>query len=94
MNSGRGEGEAKGVGAGVEMGAAEDVKVMTDSESGEVGEAVMVGAAGKRGKRSPGGGGGVEEERADDGWIGGEEAEDVARGEAEEAAERNDGGVG
>lgn len=44
MNSGGGEGEAEGIGSGVEVGAAEDIEVMTDSDGGEVGEAVEVRA--------------------------------------------------
>lgn len=67
--------------------------MMTESNCDKVREAIEVWAAGERGESGPGGGRGVEEEGADKGGIGGEEAEDMARGEAEAAAERGDGGV-
>lgn len=76
------------------MRAADDVEMMAESDCGEVREAIEVWAAGERRKWGPGGGGGIEEEGPDEGGIGGEEAEDVARGETEEAAERGDGCVG
>lgn len=94
MDCGGGEGEAERVGSGVEVGAAEDIEMVAESNGGEVGESVEVRATWKRGERRPGGCGGVEEEGADDGGVRREEAQDVARGQAEEAAERGDRGVG
>lgn len=37
MNGSGREGEAEGIGSGVEVGAAKDVEMMTESESDEVG---------------------------------------------------------
>lgn len=89
----RREGEVEGVRSGVELGAAEDIEVVAEGDGGEVGEAVEVGAAWERGERGPGGRRGIEEEGADEGGVRGEEAEDVARRQAEEAPERGGGSV-
>lgn len=90
MGGSRRDGVTKGVGAGVELGPAEDVEVVAESDRDEIGEAVAVVVTGHPGERGPCGGGRVEEAGRRDGGVSGKEGEEVVAGEAEPAAEREE----
>lgn len=84
---GRG-GVAKGVGAGVKQGPANQVKERREVYGTETGEVVEERGAGEVREGAPGEGEGIEEERRNEGRIGGEEAEERERWKKEGAAER------